>query len=268
MKPRGIWIAIGIILVIGSLSTDYVKKRTAGSEETAAAVPEAASGFAGIPSAREGTDGEPLQEFSMDGKKSDDFISRALEPARENPPCEEGQKQNKESFSTATASESGSAVITRQRMDIAVDPAEVNPSLTQEDADWSEIPQKEEGSPDNPVLIRLQELDGQIAINQSRESENTTNSRKASSENEWMLWETELQRILGILKEKLDSQAQEALMHEQIEWMKSREEEAVDASRKELGGTMEEVNYNRSRAQRTRSRAYELAETYADLFRE
>ena len=31
---------------------------------------------------------------------------------------------------------------------------------------------------------------------------------------------------------------------------------------------MEEVNYNRSRAQRTRSRAYELAETYADLFRE
>ena len=49
-------------LVIGSLSTDYVKKRTAGSEETAAAVPEAASGFAGILSARERTDGEPLQE--------------------------------------------------------------------------------------------------------------------------------------------------------------------------------------------------------------
>ena len=98
MKPSGIWIAIGIILVIGSLSTDYVKKRTAGSEETAAAVPEAASGFAGILSAREGTDGEHLQEFSMDGKKSDDFISRALEPARENPPCEEGQNRIRKVF--------------------------------------------------------------------------------------------------------------------------------------------------------------------------
>lgn len=122
--------------------------------------------------------------------------------------------------------------------------------------------------PENPALVRLWELDGQIERNRARESESTTSSRKAVAESEWMLWESELQRILGVLKEKLDEDAQEELMYEQLEWMKSREEEAVDASKKQLGSTMEEVNYNRSRAELTRARAYELAETYHEFFAE
>lgn len=269
MKPRGIWIAIGTILVIGSLSTDYVRKRTSGIEESAVAVSENASVCAGDFSAREGTAAEDfVQDFSMDRKRSTDVRSQALKPDGGDLPGQEEKKQNMEKLSPATASESGKSVIVDQGTDTAPDPPEENPSLTQEETVWSEIPREEEDIIDNPLLIRLQELDGQIAANQYRESENTTGSRKASSENEWMLWETELQRILRILKEQMDPQEQEALMHEQIEWMKSREEEAVNASQKELGGTMEVVNYNRSRAQRTRSRAYELAEAYADLFRE
>lgn len=268
MKPRGIWIAIGMILVIGILSTDYVKKRTSGIEESAVAVSKNASVFAGDFSARESTKAEDfVQDFSMDRKRSTDVRSQALKPDGGDSPDAEDKKQNMEKLSPATASESGKAVIVGQGADTAPEPPEESPSLTQEETVWSELPREEEDI-ENPVLIRLQELDGQIAANQFRESENTTGSRKASSENEWMLWETELQRILGILKEKLEPQEQEALMHEQIEWMKSREEEAVNASQKELGGTMEEVNYNRSRAKRTRSRAYELAEAYADLFRE
>ena len=74
--------------------------------------------------------------------------------------------------------------------------------------------------------------------------------------------------MLGTLKECLDEQQQDTLMQQQRDWMRNREGQAVDASKKQRGTSMEEVSYNRSLAELTRARAYELAEIYGEYFKE
>lgn len=198
MKPKGIWIAICMILSIGIFSTDYIKKRT-----------------------------EVFVEIDAATKASSEFAENSASQT----------KIQMHSLSVATIP-----------MTEATDPSE--------------------SMAENAVLLRLQELDEQLTQNQYRKSEIPANSRIAFAENEWRMWESELQRILEVLKEKLDPKVQESLMYQQIEWMKSREEKAVDASQKQIGSAMEEVNYNRSLAELTRARAYELAETYSEFLTE
>lgn len=198
MKPKGIWIAICMILSIGIFSTDYIKKRTGMLMGTDLAI-------------------EAFPEFVESSATQTNIQPR--------------------SSSLATISAAEAALIS-------------------------------ESMEENVALFRLNELDEQLKQNSYQGTDVTTNSRIAFAENEWQLWESELQRILGVLKEKLDPQAQESLMYQQIEWMKSREEKAVNASQKRIGSAMEEIHYNHSLAELTRARAYELAETYGEFLTE
>lgn len=116
------------------------------------------------------------------------------------------------------------------------------------------------------AVLRLQELDQEIEKNHSRETEGiTANSRKAAADSERKLWEKELERILDVLDKKLDGQEKEKLFSCQKEWIRTRESIAVDASKKQIGSTLEELEYNVSMAETTRARAYELSQIYADL---
>lgn len=118
---------------------------------------------------------------------------------------------------------------------------------------------------ENGVLLRLMELDGQIAKNHTEEKDITANSRKAAAESERKMWEGEVQYILGVLKERLDTAQQEELMLQQKGWMKDRESQAIAASRKQAGGSLEELNYSMALAEITRQRAFELAEGYSSF---
>lgn len=249
MKPKGIWIVIGMLLAIGIFSTDYVKKKTEGTTETSMAASVVSSDLAGRIPEYKGTEQEPAK--AGEGAQIPEARTKKLSHP----------------FPIATAAENKTSG----------PEAEAGIELKEEDGPGSDQDREAalsgdlqivEEEPKNPAIIRLQELDEQIARNQPKESEATTNSRKASAENEWRLWDGELQRILGILKEKLDEEAQKTLMYDQIEWMKSSEASSVGASQKQMGSAMEEVNYNRSRAGLTRARAYELAELYGEFLTE
>ena len=104
--------------------------------------------------------------------------------------------------------------------------------------------ENEEKKLQNTALARLQELDSQIARNRAEDTDMTANSQRAAAESEWRLWETELQRMMEILKEKLDRTQQDTLMRQQREWIRSREEQAVEISRKQMGSAMEEREKN------------------------
>lgn len=211
-----------LILAVGILSTDYVKRQTGDGMNTGTeAVAEAAKNEAKTnPEAKE----RSLWDVSEPQTVQESVV----------PPMESVGRQIDEE----AASVKDSGVL------------------------------RDEDDKENPVLLRLQELDEQIARNRAREAETTANSRKASAESERKLWEGEMQHMLGILKEHLDANQQDELMLQQKDWMKDRESRAIAASEKQAGGAMEELNYSMTLAEITRSRAYELAEIYSPFLSE
>lgn len=120
---------------------------------------------------------------------------------------------------------------------------------------------------DNTYISRLEELDEKISENNS-ETAGTTNLLKSAAEQEHELWEQEMQRILSILDEKLPDSEKEELIRGQKLWMRSRESAALEASGKQRGSSLEEVEYILSYSESTRSRTYELAEEYAVVLAE
>lgn len=118
------------------------------------------------------------------------------------------------------------------------------------------------------VKVRLQELDEQIERNHAGGQDSTTNSLKAAAESERKLWETEMERILGILSERLTEPELEQLRQQQKDWLRNRESQAVALSQKTGGSALAELEYNLAQKDLTRDRAYELEAQYHDTLKE
>lgn len=299
MKFKRIWIVICLILAFGITSTNYIKKVTSKSDDDAyeelllsSRQTELMSGSMEHGMAEGGENAEVLSENLLDSniespreRTSENSEKEAFADTNKNQETVQSQQPKKTSefleetnisgfgFRLATASEpdgfcqsggplseplesSPSAGITGQKTDASEDGVSA----------LSEDTKNQEEKLQNTALSRLLELDSQIARNRAKDTDMTANSQRAAAESEWRLWETELQRMLEILKEKLDSTQRDTLMRQQREWIRSREEQAVEASQKQMGSAMEEVSYSRALAELTRERSYELAEMYANLF--
>ncbi|MRG88113.1 DUF1311 domain-containing protein [Salinibacillus xinjiangensis] len=76
------------------------------------------------------------------------------------------------------------------------------------------------------------------------------------------VWDVELNKIYGILKEQLSQEQFDELREEQRNWIIQRDEKAKEASLKYKGGTMESLEYVAAQANLTRDRCYELVEDY------
>lgn len=116
---------------------------------------------------------------------------------------------------------------------------------------------------------RLEELDTQIERNRAADAEKPVgNSVKARSENELKLWEAELDGIMKALETRLGSEDIEKLYAKQREWRRDRDAKALEASKKQNGSSLEEVEYTVSLTVSTRSRAYELVKEYEAVLEE
>lgn len=116
---------------------------------------------------------------------------------------------------------------------------------------------------------RLEELDAQIERNRAADAEKPVgNSVKARSENELKLWEAELDGIMKALETRLGSEDIEKLYAKQREWRRDRDAKALEASKKQNGSSLEEVEYTVSLTVSTRSRAYELVKEYEAVLEE
>lgn len=296
MKFKRIWIVIYLILILGITSTNYIKKVTSKSGDStyeslllASQQTELMSqdGEHGMEEDREAAEisENPLdlnvktpEEKTLENREKEAFTdANKNQEIHQNQQPQKTSKPSKETdtfgFHLATASEAdgfrqsdgsmSEALGSRQSVGITgqkIDGSEDSLSVLSENVE------NEEKKLQNTALARLQELDSQIARNRAEDTDMTANSQRAAAESEWRLWETELQRLMEILKEKLDRTQQDTLMRQQREWIRSREEQAVEISRKQMGSAMEEVSYSRALAELTRERSYQVAEMYADLF--
>lgn len=111
---------------------------------------------------------------------------------------------------------------------------------------------------------KLSEIDSLVQNMQSAEAGSNTDSLKNVADYEYRLWDTELNRIYQSLLEGMTEEESEALRAEEREWIRTRDLAAKKAAVKYGGGTMESLEYTASLSASTRSRAYELLDSYGD----
>jgi len=104
--------------------------------------------------------------------------------------------------------------------------------------------------------------DTKKAIDELKLADNTTVSYKKFETDRWELWDQLLNDIYGTLKNELTEDEFEKLRAEQREWIKTRDQQAKEASLEFEGGTWENVEYTSVLANVTEERCYELVEKY------
>ena len=92
--------------------------------------------------------------------------------------------------------------------------------------------------------------------------DSSTYALKAVENERWENWDELLNEIYGVLKEQLLPDEMEQLREEQRDWIKFRDERALESSLQYKGGTMEQLEYVIVLANLTEERCFELVENY------
>ncbi|WP_053217573.1 lysozyme inhibitor LprI family protein [Virgibacillus senegalensis] len=90
----------------------------------------------------------------------------------------------------------------------------------------------------------------------------STYALKKVENDRWDIWDELLNEIYGVLKEQLSPEEMDRLREEQRNWIKFRDERALEASLKYKGGTQEHLEYVAVLANLTEERCFELVEGY------
>ncbi|WP_424237531.1 lysozyme inhibitor LprI family protein [Bhargavaea ginsengi] len=104
--------------------------------------------------------------------------------------------------------------------------------------------------------------DTKAEADQLKESDSSTYALKKVANDKWEIWDKRLNEIYGILQEQLSQDEMGRLREEQRDWIKYRDETALEASLKFKGGTQEHLEYVTVLANLTEERCYELVEGY------
>ncbi|WP_428912359.1 lysozyme inhibitor LprI family protein [Niallia sp. Krafla_26] len=93
-------------------------------------------------------------------------------------------------------------------------------------------------------------------------TDSSTFALKKVENDRWEIWDGWLNDIYGVLQKQLPPDEMEALRNEQRNWIKNRDDRALEASLKFKGGTQEHLEYVSVLANLTEERCYELVEKY------
>lgn len=93
-------------------------------------------------------------------------------------------------------------------------------------------------------------------------TDSSTYAMKKVENDRWDIWDELLNEIYGVLKEQLSPEEMDQLKEEQRNWIKYRDDSALEASLKYKGGTQEHLEYVSVLANLTEERCYELVENF------
>ncbi|MCM3086814.1 DUF1311 domain-containing protein [Bhargavaea ginsengi] len=143
-----------------------------------------------------------------------------------------------------------------EQEEVTSESTEINQTNDQEEtaSRTGEISNKEE---------YLQKLsDAKAETDQLKETDSSTYALKKVADDKWEIWDELLNEIYGVLQEQLSQDEMDRLRVEQRDWIKYRDETALEASQKFKGGTQEHLEYVMVLARLTEERCYELVEDY------
>ncbi|SEJ45765.1 Protein of unknown function [Bhargavaea ginsengi] len=162
---------------------------------------------------------------------------------------------NRESTTVVRADAPNDDTIIEQE-EVTSESTEINQTNNQEEtaSRTGEISNKEE---------YLQKLsDAKAETDQLKETDSSTYALKKVANDKWEIWDELLNEIYGVLQEQLSQDEMDRLRVEQRDWIKYRDETALEASQKFKGGTQEHLEYVMVLARLTEERCYELVEDY------
>ncbi|RFB10233.1 DUF1311 domain-containing protein [Bacillus sp. HNG] len=93
-------------------------------------------------------------------------------------------------------------------------------------------------------------------------TDTSTFALKKVENDRWEAWDELLNEVYGVLKGQLTAEEMDQLRNEQRDWIKYRDNNALQASQKYKGGTQEHLEYVAVLADLTEVRCYELVEDY------
>lgn len=288
MKNRGVIIAIILILIMGAGVTvgtkRFISDKTSGSpmpvlEEQASpssgqgmeSMPVAAAGIttfsanseAGAEDSGEGTGASSAANTKeKDGSQTEGAADRIYYSGRSDTTGETEQTAAavSEELNQAAAPAAGSSLpgesSAEMKSSVVISPLT---GVNESDAVIAENSKTLEG-----YRKKLSEIDSLVQNMQSAEAGSNTDSLKNVADYEYRLWDTELNRIYQSLLEGMTEEESEALRAEEREWIRTRDLAAKKAAAKYGGGTMESLEYTASLSASTRSRAYELLDSYGE----
>ncbi len=140
--------------------------------------------------------------------------------------------------------------------------------------DNNEPNEKEDLSTNEPVEIKeeastslkekyLQQLeDTKKEVEGLKATDASTYALKKVENDRWELWDELINEIYGVLEEQLPAEEMSQLREEQRNWIKVRDDSALEASHKFKGGTQEHLEYVAVLANLTEERCYELVVGY------
>ncbi|WP_319003623.1 lysozyme inhibitor LprI family protein [Sutcliffiella horikoshii] len=122
---------------------------------------------------------------------------------------------------------------------------------------------KKEEAPSSLKETYLQQLDDTKKEAEELEpTDSSTYALKKVENDRWELWDELLNEIYGVLREQLSEKEMSQLRKEQRDWIKFRDDRALEASLEFKGGTQEQLEYVAVLANLTEERCYELVEDY------
>ncbi|MEH7251037.1 lysozyme inhibitor LprI family protein [Neobacillus niacini] len=93
-------------------------------------------------------------------------------------------------------------------------------------------------------------------------SDSSTYALKKVENDRWEMWDELLNEVYGVLKEQFTTEEMDQLRKEQRNWIKYRDDTALEASLKYKGGTEEHLEYVAVLANLTEERCHELVGNY------
>ena len=130
------------------------------------------------------------------------------------------------------------------------------------------VPVKEEDPSTNHTEGSMKEEYLKKLNNTKKEAEalkatdSSTFALKKVENDRWEIWDELLNEIYGVLQEQLPPKEMVQLREEQRNWIKYRDDRALEASLKYKGGTQEHLEYVSVLANLTEERCYEFVANY------
>lgn len=104
--------------------------------------------------------------------------------------------------------------------------------------------------------------DAKKILDEMEASDSSTYALKKVEDDRYEAWDELLNEVYGVLQEQLPTEKKEQLRTEQRNWIKFRDDSALEASLKYKGGTQEHLEYSAVSAALTEDRCFELVEEY------
>lgn len=145
---------------------------------------------------------------------------------------------------------------------------DTNSNVNKTEDTSNNVPAKEEDSSTNNTEASLKEAylkklnEAKKETEELEAADSSTYALKKVENDRWDIWDKLLNEIYGVLNEQLPPKEMDQLREKQRNWIKYRDDTALEASLKYKGGTQEHLEYVSVLANLTEERCYVLVEDY------